>query len=241
MRKLIVNADDFGMSEAVNYGILKGFEAGIVHSTTIMANMPAFDHAVSLIKEKDCFHVGVHLNLTCYQPLLKNHQTLVNENGYFKGQGNIEEYDEEEMYQELCAQIDKVLESGIVIDHLDSHHHIHTTEKLKPVIQRLLEKYPYPMRGGFVYDIEKKDKTSLYTQFYNEGVTLDCFSELMKNMKEHEVYDLMCHPAYLDKFVCEVSSYRMQRVEELALLCSKEVKEIIKKEQVELVDYSIFK
>ena len=51
MTKLIVNADDFGLSEAVNYGIISAYKNGIVRSTTIMAGMPAFDHAVELLKK----------------------------------------------------------------------------------------------------------------------------------------------------------------------------------------------
>ena len=70
MKKLIMNADDFGLSEAVNYGILKGFQDGILTSTTIMANMPGFDHAVEMAKQHPEMHIGVHLNLTCYKPLL---------------------------------------------------------------------------------------------------------------------------------------------------------------------------
>ena len=63
MRKLIVNADDFGFSEAVNHGILKAMEDGIVTSTSIMANMPGFAHAAALYHEHPDMAVGVHLNL----------------------------------------------------------------------------------------------------------------------------------------------------------------------------------
>ena len=51
MTKIIVNADDFGLSEAVNYGIISAYKNGIVRSTTIMPGMPAFEHAIGLLKE----------------------------------------------------------------------------------------------------------------------------------------------------------------------------------------------
>ena len=79
MKRMIVNADDFGFSEAVNHGILKAMQEGIVTSTSIMANMPGFAHAVQLYHEHPDMAVGVHLNLTCYRPLLSTHQTLVTE------------------------------------------------------------------------------------------------------------------------------------------------------------------
>lgn len=235
-KALIVNADDFGFSEAVNYGILKGFEEGIVTSTTIMANMPGFDHAVKLYQNHEGLCVGVHLNLTCYKPLLKTHKTLVDENGYFRKQGEIDVYDEEEMYQELCTQIERTLEAGISIDHLDSHHHIHTTEKLKPVIDRLYEKYGYPMRGGFVYE-RKIPQSNLIMDFYDEGVTLEEFEQIVKQLKDGEVYDLMCHPAYVDKFLYKTTSYALKRIEELDLLCHKEIKECLMRHDIRLCSY----
>ena len=105
MKRMIVNADDFGFSEAVNHGILKAMQEGIVTSTSIMANMPGFAHAVQLYHEHPDMAVGVHLNLTCYRPLLSTHQTLVTETGYFHKQDDVAGYSESEMYEELKAQI----------------------------------------------------------------------------------------------------------------------------------------
>lgn len=51
MTKLIINADDFGFTEATNYGIIDCFNKGVLTSTTIMANMPGFNHAIKLAKE----------------------------------------------------------------------------------------------------------------------------------------------------------------------------------------------
>ena len=50
-KKVIINADDFGMSEAYNYGVIKALRDGVASSTTIMINQPAAEHAVSLLKE----------------------------------------------------------------------------------------------------------------------------------------------------------------------------------------------
>ena len=105
MKRMIVNADDFGFSEAVNHGILKAMQEEIVTSTSIMANMPGFAHAVQLYHEHPDMAVGVHLNLTCYRPLLSTHQTLVTETGYFHKQDDVAGYSESEMYEELKAQI----------------------------------------------------------------------------------------------------------------------------------------
>ena len=105
MKRLIVNADDFGFDEAVNYGILKGYQEGIVTSTSMMANMPGFAHAVTLAKQHRDLGIGVHLTLTCYYPLGKGYKSLTRRDGSFKKQGDINEFDEEEMYEELKLQI----------------------------------------------------------------------------------------------------------------------------------------
>lgn len=236
-KRLIVNADDFGLSEAVNHGIIKAYEAGIVTSTTLMAAMPAFDHAVALAKQHPDLHVGIHLTLTAYKPLLKTHKHIVTEDGYFRKQNDIDTIDLEEAYLELKAQIEKVLESGLPIDHLDSHHHIHIHPILKDVIERLQQEYQLPIRGGFLYDSSIEKQSILLDQFYEEGVTIDNFRKLMQSLQEDNVYDLMCHPAYVDYFLYHISSYNLKRIDELELLCSQEVKTILKEENVELTTY----
>lgn len=235
--KVIVNADDFGFSEAVNYGILKAHKQGIVTSTTIMANMPGFAHAVALWKKNPTLRVGVHLNITCGKPVLQDHQTMTNEEGYFvHGQENT--YSDYEIFEELCAQIEKVLEAGIEIDHLDSHHHIHTEERFQKVMEKLLRKYPYPIRGGFLYKNDYPFQSTLCTEFYDEGVSLESLTSILEGFQADSVYDVMCHPAYIDDILVAHSSYLLPRVEELRILCSDEIKRAIEASNIELVTYN---
>ena len=64
MRQLIVNADDFGLTEQVSRGIVDAHRKGIVTSTTLMANGGAFDAAVAMGRREYQLAIGVHLNLT---------------------------------------------------------------------------------------------------------------------------------------------------------------------------------
>ncbi len=151
MTKLIINADDFGYCEAVNHGIISAYRNGVVTSTTTMANMPGFKHAMKLLKKNLGLGCGVHLTLSCHKPLLSDLKTIVDENGYFhRGITNesLQNMDLDEIYEEFCAQIDRLMKYTKV-SHIDSHHHVHTLEGLKPVIQKILEKYNLPIRGGF--------------------------------------------------------------------------------------------
>ena len=81
MIQLIVNADDFGLTEGTNYGIIDGHINGLVNSTTMMMNMPGTEHAVRLAKTYA--GVGVHLVLTAGEPLLKDVPSLVGKTDRF--------------------------------------------------------------------------------------------------------------------------------------------------------------
>ena len=86
MTKVIINADDFGLSRGVNYGIIDTHLKGIVTSATMMMNAKATKHAISLAKDTPSLKVGVHLVLTWGKPLLDDVPSLVDETGKFKKQ-----------------------------------------------------------------------------------------------------------------------------------------------------------
>src|SRR5215510_11634871 len=69
MKRLIVNADDFGFTNGVNKGIVQSYKQGIVTSTTIMANGQAFDEAVELARENPGLGVGCHLSIVGGRPV----------------------------------------------------------------------------------------------------------------------------------------------------------------------------
>lgn len=240
--KLIINADDFGISRGANYGIIDSYKNGVVRSTSIMAGMPGFDHAVDLLnnsKGLDRLGCGVHLTLSAYKPVLNTHKTIVDENGFFYKRISEEEaekkFDLEEIYKEFSAQIKKVINNGIEITHLDSHHHAHTLKHLKPVIERLVSEYNLPIRGGLLYELDY-DKVIPYKGFfYDKTVSIEAFKKLEIN--KYEVLETMTHPAYLDSFIMENSSYNLKRIEELKILTSKEIKSFIEEYKIELCNY----
>lgn len=84
MKKLIITADDYGMSRAVNDAIDAGIDAGLITSTNVMTNMPFYKEAIKL-KGKAGVSVGIHWVLACGKPVLPAHEipTLVADNGEF--------------------------------------------------------------------------------------------------------------------------------------------------------------
>jgi predicted glycoside hydrolase/deacetylase ChbG (UPF0249 family) len=149
--RLIVNADGLGISNTVNRAILESIESGLVTSTSIMANMPGFEDAVSLLREHRAasMRIGVHLNLTAGYPLSRailDCPRFCNDNGGFiydrsRWFFRLSHSEKRAVYAEMKAQIEKVLEAGISPTHLDSHHHLHTWWGVAPLVCRLGREY----------------------------------------------------------------------------------------------------
>src|SRR5215470_11486162 len=135
MKRLIVNADDFGYTRGVNSGIIRAHKSGIVSSTTIMACGDAFDHAAELATRTPTLGVGVHLVAVSEKPVASPLaiSSLIGVDGRLPGtltdlsiriaRGAIRI---EDVTSEFRAQIERVKKAGIDPTHLDSHKHTHT-------------------------------------------------------------------------------------------------------------------
>lgn len=133
MRSLIINADDFGMSNEVNEGIKIGIKSGMVTSVSVLANMPYFDDAVEFLREHKEVSVGLHFNITEGTPVLTPNEVgslLKEDDTFFSWIGLLLQLigrsaKIEHVRKELLAQFQKLENTGIKITHIDSHHHIH--------------------------------------------------------------------------------------------------------------------
>lgn len=151
MKRLIVNADDFGLHEAINRGIIQGFRQGIVTSASLMCSAPAFADGVRLAEENPALGVGIHLTLVggvkTVLPKTKL-KTLVDDNGNLPRNyidfskrfysGSIRK---SEIEAELRAQIEKALDCGIGVTHVDSHQHTHALPGLAALVLSLCNEY----------------------------------------------------------------------------------------------------
>jgi predicted glycoside hydrolase/deacetylase ChbG (UPF0249 family) len=141
--RLIVNADDFGLTLGVNRAIVEGSRAGAVTSTTLMANSSAFDDAVALAKSQPQLKVGCHVVLIDGEPISSGLKTL--NNGTTKFKSSLKEFalaairkrlSQEEIQHEAEAQIRKIQSAGIVVTHIDTHKHTHIfPHVLRPVLK----------------------------------------------------------------------------------------------------------
>lgn len=146
MKYLIVNADDFGFTRGVNEGIDLAFKAGILTSTTIMANGDAFDEAVEIALANPALGVGCHLALVGGRAVASPRQvtSLVESDGMLPATltrlmtklagGGLQD---EHIERELRAQIERVVSAGITPSHLDSHKHSHTHPRVMKALARV--------------------------------------------------------------------------------------------------------
>jgi predicted glycoside hydrolase/deacetylase ChbG (UPF0249 family) len=150
VKSLIVNADDLGWTEGVNYGILEAFQHGIVTSASLLANGAAFAGGVEAARSAPGLGVGVHLNLSDGPPLAnpRTVTTLLNKDGEFAGgperlllrrarRGLLLE----EVEKEWDAQIRKVRDAGIAPTHLDGHKHVHMLPGLFEIALKLAKRH----------------------------------------------------------------------------------------------------
>ena len=151
MKQLIVNADDFGLHTEINKGIIKGYQEGIITSTSIMPSAPAFEEAVELAKANPELGIGIHLTLcTCVPSVLEASKvkSLLGSDGnflpsyvgfakrFYTGQVN-----KKELEAELRAQFERALSQGINITHVDSHQHTHMLPGINSLVIRLCKEY----------------------------------------------------------------------------------------------------
>jgi predicted glycoside hydrolase/deacetylase ChbG (UPF0249 family) len=134
MRQLVVNADDFGFTRDVNQGIVEAYRNGILTATTIMSNGPAFDDAVRLAKENPTLDIGVHLVLVGQAPFPMTVAQLTR--AVLLGKIRI--------YEELSAQVRKVLDAGLKPSHLDTHKHTHLLPKVLEAVAGISEEFKIP-------------------------------------------------------------------------------------------------
>jgi predicted glycoside hydrolase/deacetylase ChbG (UPF0249 family) len=145
-RLVIVNADDLGRSQDVNDAIFDLMAEGRISSATLMANGPALTGATTQLKTFPNSSFGVHLNLTQFEPVKggPGARLLVTESGQLSRAIETASPSMARMraiYEELCAQVDRMTQLGVSISHFDSHHHVHTTPYILPAFKAIQKRY----------------------------------------------------------------------------------------------------
>jgi len=258
MKRLIVNADDYGLTPGVSEGIRRASTEGIVRSTTAMMNQPSAARELeTLLQDCPALGVGVHLTLTPGFPLLPAAQipSLVSPDGRFWGQEHFfahpEDIAAEQALAEWHAQVQLFTQvTGRRPDHLDAHHHsAYASPALLEALLSLARELDCPIRAP-MNDSETTRKLlvasavrhpdALCLDFYGEQATAEQLQLCLEHIADSkfEVWEIMAHPAVVDPLLWQVSSYTAARERELAILTNPEIAAFLSTQQISLASFN---
>jgi predicted glycoside hydrolase/deacetylase ChbG (UPF0249 family) len=255
-RRLIVTADDFGLTEGVNLAIIRAHREGVVTSASLMVNGGAVASAVALAQGHPTLDIGLHLNLTNKPFAL----------ALRPGARDIE--------QEIRSQIETVLKTGLNISHVDGHKHVHVipavlrilyrltqeygipalrtmkarTPKLTSLLRRhpesrsvLLKQFMFAQGARLTWRLSAQKAISGPDNFY--GITetgfldLPSFANIIQDLAPG-THEVMCHPGYVDAELRKTPTRLLQQRErELDMLTSHDLRRLIQDAAVQLVSY----
>lgn len=221
MKYLIVNADDFGLSEGINAGIARAHEHGVVTSASLMVDRPAAEQAASLIADLTGLSVGLHVEFTdeWARPLIEIRK-------------------ESALDAELCRQHERF--RALVRrepDHLDSHHNVHFLADAAPRFAALAETLGIFLRGFSPI----RYFPDFYGQWDGEShldhIGVESLNEMLGREVAAGFTELGCHPGYADAALD--STYATERETELRTLCDERVRTRIDELGIELIASSV--
>ncbi|MBQ9318750.1 MAG: ChbG/HpnK family deacetylase [Bacilli bacterium] len=239
--KLIINADDFGLSKSITDGIIEGILNGYITSTTIMVNMDYAEYAIKKAIEKNIYCIGLHINLTVGKPIIQNSHLTDGDGAFLYNQKQIDNprLTYEDVYTEIKAQIAKVDEysSGkIKINHLDFHHHLLSNKYIKQAAIAIAKELNIPVRNENITNYKCPD--ILYKDFTIKNVNIDCLKNMILKYSDKDiVVELMTHPGYIDEYTRKITSY-IGREEELNILHKAKIMGLFDK--ITLISYKEF-
>jgi predicted glycoside hydrolase/deacetylase ChbG (UPF0249 family) len=227
-RFLIVNADDFGMTDGINAGVIQAHRHGIVTSASLMVKQPKALEAASLAATDRRLGLGLHIDLSEWEPVDGVWQQV-----YTRANPDNPVEVAKEIAEQLELFIDLV---GRKPDHLDSHQHVHLKGLVRSESIRAARELGVPLRGldsrvtfcGEFYGQQRK------TEPYPEGITLANLLRLIEATSDGWT-ELMCHPglAYDGRSV-----YGHERESELATLCQPELPAALARQNVVLRSFT---
>jgi len=251
MKRLVVNADDFGMTDGVCRGIIRAVREGAVTAATAMTRVPGGLERLARFAPAIPGRIGLHFQLTSGVPCLPPEEipSLIGSDGLFpKKRKLVGEVDPHEVEREWRAQIACFLGAGLRPTHLDSHHHIHRLPGAFPVFCKLAQELDLPGRAvDAAMAVEFRARGVKYageclTGWFGEDVSAGRFLELVDEAFAKSggqgVFEVMTHPAEVDDDLRAISSYVDERGLEFASLTSHELLEGLRAMDVTLVSPS---
>jgi predicted glycoside hydrolase/deacetylase ChbG (UPF0249 family) len=226
-RFLIVNADDLGMSEAVNRGIARAHTCGIVTSASLMVLRPAAEEAVEYARRHREMSLGLHLDLEEWECRDGRWQPV-----YVRVPPDDAARLEEELDHQLAAFRRLV---GTDPTHIDSHQHVHRSEPLRGLTLERAQELRIPLRGcdpsvAYCGDFYGQTRTGLA---FPQGIALQRLLDILATLPAG-VTELGCHPGEAGS---ESGDYSTEREAEITVLCDPRVLGALEQEDISLCSF----
>jgi predicted glycoside hydrolase/deacetylase ChbG (UPF0249 family) len=231
-RGLIVNADDLGLSEPVDRGIMQAYDDGIVTSASLLVHHPHAVEAAAWCRARPDLDVGLHIDLGEWR---------FGDGEWVSIYEVVDRYAPFAVHTEVRLQLRRFHELlGVGPSHIDSHQHVHRTEPARSVVRQLGEELGVPVRGeepsvrysGAFYGQTETGAT------YPKAITVEALLEVIASLPPG-VTELGCHPGYrhTDPTSRPDTMYLDERALELDVLCDDRVSEAIHAERITLLSF----
>ena len=227
-RRLIVNADDFGISPGVNRGIVEAHEHGIVTSASLMTRWPAARDAAAYARSHPRLGVGLHVDLGEWMLRADEWEPLYSV---------VDMDDARAVKKEIRRQLDMFTTLlGRPPDHLDSHQHVHRDEPVRSILKKLAAELRVPLRHftphvSYCGDFYGQDENG---KSVPQQVSAEALLTIIQNLNE-SVTELCCHPAAESDIE---TMYLRERQKELAALCDPRVRQALETANVTLCSFA---
>lgn len=263
MPRLIVQADDIGITHAVTLGILDGIDNGIVRATGLFTNRSDTTFAAARLRTIGGVDVGIDLNFVTGRPVLDPERIpgLVTETGRFRSSGEIrathpaiggdmvyqkferDPFDPAETAAEARAQVARFVE---LMGRPPAYVHHHSL--VSPVSDEVVRSVAAELDVPFVDDLYRAgDLPLLPNDWYRKPFPLadqanidarDAIERLLPDILSHDVSLLIVHPGYVDAELLDISTYSIVRARDLQIVTSREVRELLREAGVELSSFT---
>jgi predicted glycoside hydrolase/deacetylase ChbG (UPF0249 family) len=225
-RQLIINADDFGRSRGVNQGIAAAHNDGVVTSASLMVRWPAAKEAAVLAHSMPQLSIGLHVDLSEW----------IYRDGDWVRLYTVVGDDPSEIASESRRQL-AAFRSLVGRDpsHLNSHQHVHRDEPVRSVLVDLAAELEVPLRQ-FTPEIEYRGEYHGQTTTgdpLRTALTVEALAAILRSLAPG-TSEVGCHPALEVDFE---SVYGVERLVELDVLCSAEIRSVLEVEDIRLVSF----
>jgi predicted glycoside hydrolase/deacetylase ChbG (UPF0249 family) len=222
-KRIIFNADDFGYRKDINKGIIYAHKNGVVKSCSVLTQREAFEDAVFLSKENPNLKTGLHIDLDEFIEISRPQGTIARYKNFPPSKRQITDA--------IDSQLEKFLNAGLKLSHLDSHHHAHLLPEVLPLAVEKAKELNVPIRffAGFYTDPQfAKKMLKLIDEAGVKHTGHFINGWYWKNIDEDfETAELMTHPGFNE----------IWREYELAKCCDPALIKYLKDKDIQVISY----